>query len=98
MTCPAVVLFLLRPSACFNKLLLTLLLSIQIACNAFRPSFASGAADAFKAWPRMGAQFGGLAFASVGVLQLLKLLGGCFQPEAESELLALAPWVEVVTT
>lgn len=38
----------------------------------------------------MGAQFGSLAFASVGVPQLLKLLG--FQ-QAESELLALAPWV-----
>ena len=61
-----------------------------MACNAFRPSFVSGAADAFKAWPRMGAQFGCVAFASVGVPQLLKLLGG-FQPEAESELLALAP-------
>ena len=46
----------------------------------------------------MGAQFGRLAIASVGVPQLLKLLGGRFQPEAESELLALAPWVEVVTT
>lgn len=39
----------------------------------------------------MGAQFGSLAFASVGVPQLLELLGG-FQ-QAESELLALAPWV-----
>ena len=38
----------------------------------------------------MGAQFGCVAFASMGVPQLLKLLGG-FQPEAESELLALAP-------